>query len=131
MQFDRCGEPFEGTGAKRFRCEDPADEAQRCGGDDDGAWPGFGLDASRHVGRGADRKRFRALAASNFPNDDRAGVDTDTDLEVATVPSLELRPASADDFDDRERRAYGSLGVVLVSARVAEVRDHAVTEVLG
>src|ERR1700674_5617440 len=103
-----------------FDDEQARDQPMRVVCDRDRAWFGGRLNPRRDIGHVAKDVR---LVAGAFTNHHRARIDTD--------PCGELRMSGLfvelfDRVEEREARASGALGVVVVRLRIAEIGHHAV-----
>ena len=88
-----------------------------------------GLQSRCDVGRVAERDGL-VIHGAHDADRGRAGVDADADVEALDPPRLlDLARVLPHDVHDPQRRAGGSLGVVFVSGRNAEVRADAVAHV--
>ena len=82
------------------------------------------------VGRLADDADRSALVRrAELADDDQPAVHPDADRERRPALALELQVEVPDSLQDAERRAHGTLRVVLVGARIPEVQQDAVAEV--
>jgi hypothetical protein len=105
-----------------------ADQPARGGRDHHGAGVGQGLQSRRQVRRLPDhRLLLRGAFADQFADHDEAGGDPDANLQLADGWHVE----PSDRGNDVEAGAHGPLGIVFVSARMAEIDEHAVAHVFG
>ena len=97
--------------------------------DGDRAGRGDGLQTRRDVGRVTEGDGLM-IDVTNEPHRRGAGVDADTDVESLDAPRLlDVARVLAHDLDDAKGCARGTLGVVLVRRRHAEVRADPVAHV--
>ena len=73
----------------------------------------------------------RASPGAHLPHDHDSGVEPDPGLERDAEPLAEVLVDRHELVDDPKAGVHGPLGIVLVRARVAEVGDHTVAEILG
>ena len=74
-----------------------------------------------------DRLFLGGALTEQITDDDETRGDTDTHPQRGRLARIELGHG----FDQREARAHRLFGVLLMSLRVAEISQHAVTEILG
>jgi hypothetical protein len=86
------------------------------------------LQPRREVRRLTERERLAARACPDLPDHDRPGVDADAHREPPV--GRESRIHRLERLHDREPRARGTLGVVVVRGWIAEVDEESVAEVL-
>ena len=123
---DRLGEAFERGRRDRFIGEQVAGQPPRCGVDHRSVRRRGRLQPSREVRCLADDVALlRFAGADQFADHDEAGGDADTDLMAA------LGKQPRDRLDQRQRGAYGILGVGLVGFRIAEIDQHTVAHIFG
>ena len=108
--------------------EQAAEQAACTRSDDDAVWPCFSLEAGGEIGRFTDHRLFlRRPCADLLAHDDQAGGDSDTYLQGEFVS----RPQLSDRRDQTQPRPHSAFCVVLVRLGIAEVGEHAVTQILG
>ena len=119
---------FERQESEVLQLEEVADEPPRAFGDDDAVRFCDPLQPRGQVRRVPDDAvLLRFAGADEVADDDDARSDADPRMQWGA--SRSVQPGRGG--DDRERRAQGILGVVLVSPRIAEIGEHAITHVFG
>src|SRR6185312_16997799 len=109
-----------------MKLKEIAEKSSRALGDDHHIRLGDLLQASREIGGLAHNAPVppRATEAADHP---QAGGDADADRERFFRARLEPRNSG----NDIERRAHGSLGIVLMRAGIAEIGQYPVTPEVG
>src|SRR5262249_9819021 len=121
------GNAFEVPRPKVLKLEEGAEKSSRAVGDDDCIRLGDPLQSCREVRGLADNATLLSFARADqvaYHNEPRR--DADPYLQGHTGRRREPRYC----LDEGETGADGSLGVMLVCMRIAEIREHAVAHVL-
>ena len=120
---DRLGKSLQVVSTKVAQAERIREQPARGAGDDDLSGLRQGLKPRREIRGIADECIVpQRAAAAEIADDHEAARDADADRKRLCGPRFEPRGT----FDDVERRPHGPLGVIFMSARVAEIRQDAV-----
>ncbi len=125
----RRGDATQRVPAEIVAREAPLDQAMRRRADHHGAGLGERFEPRGDVRRFAERELLAAASPADFTDDHEAGVDADAHGERHAAGRTP-RVQRIHGVDDGERRAHRARRVVLVRARVAEIDEEPVTEVL-
>ena len=119
---NRCTDTFEQLRAKRLNLEEALHEAQRRLAHDQATRRRKGLQTCGNIWRFANDAVTKALLAnSQFPDNNRASVDTAAGFETI---SSKLRQSG----HDVEARLDCALSGILVGSRIAEIGSHAIAD---
>ena len=127
---DRCDDALDRLVAEILEFEEPVDESLRRGGDQHCPRPRERKNPRRNVRGVTERELFAVSAGADLTDHDETGVDADPHRDRHALGVREARRDVTDRFDDRKRGVRGAPCGVLVRARIAEVDEDAVAEIL-